>query len=320
LVLSGGLLVRATGQDAPKAGSDDEKASLKALRARWVRLHAEFVTFATPIVEGLGPSNRAPGEGSRELTMRTKNAEAAYQNAKFAREVAEIDVTTYVEGIAKQELETAQGEINLAEEALKRAEGRLERARAAQKKINDILNAKTVDLSAAEILARLNIERTCEDEERELRRARFEREMAQSRMTALTKYGQNKRKLELRADVEQKKAQELARNADWEFARSNELRAERGAGGARLTRNQRKVLTLLAEAASMRGILPPSGGAPSADPARMADSLKEYLDRFEAKLAEARKAQAEAANDSGMDRFQALRERIIQEVGEPGQP
>ena len=56
-----------------------------------------------------------------------QGAEAAYLNAKLAREVAEIAVNEYREGIYKQEMQTAMGEIALAESALKRAEDRLER-------------------------------------------------------------------------------------------------------------------------------------------------------------------------------------------------
>ena len=53
-------------------------------------------------------------------------AEAAYQQSKLTREVAEIAVTEYVEGVYKQEKETIQGEIALAKSELKRAEDRLE--------------------------------------------------------------------------------------------------------------------------------------------------------------------------------------------------
>src|SRR5205823_3149781 len=52
-------------------------------------------------------------------------AAAAYENAKLTREVAEIGVIEYVEGIYKQELETVKGEIALADSERKRAEDRI---------------------------------------------------------------------------------------------------------------------------------------------------------------------------------------------------
>ena len=48
-------------------------------------------------------------------TITTKSAEAAYQNAKLAREVAEIALTEYVEGILKQDRKTLKTTIASAE-------------------------------------------------------------------------------------------------------------------------------------------------------------------------------------------------------------
>jgi len=45
----------------------------------------------------------------------TKSAAANYENAKLTREVAEIAVVEYVEGIYVQDLQTVEGEIKLAE-------------------------------------------------------------------------------------------------------------------------------------------------------------------------------------------------------------
>ena len=56
----------------------------------------------------------------------TQGAESSYQNAMLTRQVAEIAVNEYREGIYKQEMQTALGEIALAESDLKRAEDRLE--------------------------------------------------------------------------------------------------------------------------------------------------------------------------------------------------
>ena len=59
----------------------------------------------------------------------TKSAEANYENAKLTREVAEIAVVEYEEGIYKQDLATVEGEIKLAESDLSRSEDRLDWAR-----------------------------------------------------------------------------------------------------------------------------------------------------------------------------------------------
>ena len=59
----------------------------------------------------------------------TKSAEANHENAKLTREVAEIAVIEYEEGIFKQDLATVEGEIKLAESDLSRSEDRLDWAR-----------------------------------------------------------------------------------------------------------------------------------------------------------------------------------------------
>ncbi len=56
------------------------------------------------------------------IKVRIKASEAAYQQAKLTREVAEIALVEYVEGIFKRDVETVEGEISLAEADLKRAD------------------------------------------------------------------------------------------------------------------------------------------------------------------------------------------------------
>ena len=59
----------------------------------------------------------------------TQAAEAAYQNARLAREVAQIAVKEYREGIYLQDRATTQGGIKLAESAIKGTRAELERTR-----------------------------------------------------------------------------------------------------------------------------------------------------------------------------------------------
>ncbi len=59
----------------------------------------------------------------------TKSAEANFLNAKLTREVAEIAVREYKEGVYVQDIQTVEGEIKLAESDLVRAEDRLEWAK-----------------------------------------------------------------------------------------------------------------------------------------------------------------------------------------------
>jgi HlyD family secretion protein len=121
-------------------------------------------------------------------------AEADYQAAKLAREVAEIAVTEFVEGVFKQEWETVLGEIALAESERRRAEDRFEWSeRMVQKGY----------VSLAEN----------NDDKVSLHQKIFAFEQAQTRRSVLEKYTRDKTIKELRSEVGKMKAVELAKLA-----------------------------------------------------------------------------------------------------------
>lgn len=138
----------------------------------------------------------------------TKGAEAAYKNAELTRQVAEIAVTEYTEGIYKQEFETVQGEIALAESDLKRAEDRVDWS-------DRMLEKGYVSLSQ-------NI-----SEKLALQRAKFSLEQAQTKRTVLEKYTKDKTVKELQSEVEKARSDELAKQSTWELEKSKEEKLKR---------------------------------------------------------------------------------------------
>ena len=133
----------------------------------------------------------------------TKGAEAAYQNAKLTREVAEIGVIEYLEGIYKQDHATAEGEIKLAEADLKRAEDRLD------------WSDKMVEKGYVSIGQNISDKLT-------LQRAKFTIEQAQTKLNVLEKYTKDKTTKELKSEVEKARSDELAKQATWELEKSKE--------------------------------------------------------------------------------------------------
>ena len=90
----------------------------------------------------------------RRRMVALQAALAAYQSAKITREVAEIAVIEYIEGISKQELVAVKDEIELAQSDLKRAEERLERSRRIREKgelLDHELAADENDVQQAEV-------------------------------------------------------------------------------------------------------------------------------------------------------------------------
>ena len=138
----------------------------------------------------------------------TKSAEANHENAKLTREVAEIAVVEYEEGIYKQDLSTVEGEIKLAESDLSRAEDRLDWARRMFSK-GYVSKATAVS------------------EELTLKKAQFALEQAQSKKKVLVDYTRGKTVKELKSEVEKARSDELAKKATYALEDSKEKKLEK---------------------------------------------------------------------------------------------
>jgi len=124
-------------------------------------------------------------------------ATANYLNAKLTREVAEIAVTEYTEGILKQDLEVAENEIALAKSDLTRA----------QEKLAPVKRERERDETAKWSLA---------EREKEAYRARLRFQHAQERKTNLENVVKEKTLNELNDEVAAARANELAKKAVYE--------------------------------------------------------------------------------------------------------
>jgi HlyD family secretion protein len=157
----------------------------------------------------------------------TRSTEAAFQNARLTREVAEIAVREYEEGIFLQDKATCEGEIKLAESANQKAKARLERTRRARTKLTGTLNRKEATTTSGDILAELDIEDRIESAEQALLRETFSLEKAQYKLHVLLDYTKGKTIKELRTEVEKARSDELAKQATWELEKNNVAKLER---------------------------------------------------------------------------------------------
>jgi HlyD family secretion protein len=124
------------------------------------------------------------GEHQRRI-LALRELAASYQNAVLTREVAEIAVVEYVEGVFKQEEASAQSEITLAQSDRKRAEERLVWA-------NRLYGG------------RLTLQRTISIEH------------ACTKLKVLEKYTKDKTIRELKSEVEKARADEQAKKAAYD--------------------------------------------------------------------------------------------------------
>ena len=140
-----------------------------------------------------------------DLRIEHQAKEAAYEQAKLAREIAEIAVAGYTEGTAKKEAMDAKVEISLAEAALDQSREDLHDLKTIIEKAKK-LEPKTVDelMSVYKVeLALKAAQISQQDQKRDL-------EQAKGRLTILELYITPTRTRELKSEVEKARANELS--------------------------------------------------------------------------------------------------------------
>ena len=138
----------------------------------------------------------------------TQGAEASFQNAKLTREVAEIAVKEYEEGIFLQDKATCEGEIKLAESDLARASDRVDWATR--------MYEKGYVSKAQKVSEELNFQKT-----------KFALEQAESKLHVLLEYTKGKTIKELRSEVEKARSDELAKEQTFQLERTKEAKLEK---------------------------------------------------------------------------------------------
>jgi HlyD family secretion protein len=160
---------------------------------------------------------------NQQITV--KSAEASYRNAKLTREVAEIAVVEYREGIYRQDLAVLTDAVTAAETAIQKADARMKRTQLARQRLRDTLASKRATSTPADIVAELDIEDRLESAELTLLRERMLLEQARSKQGLLEKITFPKMMRELKDEVERARSAELAKKATWdlEIAKARKL-------------------------------------------------------------------------------------------------
>jgi hypothetical protein len=147
-----------------------------------------------------------------ELRIDVGQAHADYLNAKFDREIAEIAVVEYKEGIFPQELSTVEGELSLAKSDMERGRDLVTIAKERQEKIKEVADENTAYGRAMGFqYSDLIVSAMLEQEKRKLAL-----EQAESKKKVLVAYIQPKRIKELEAQVAATRSKESAKQAAWE--------------------------------------------------------------------------------------------------------
>ena len=209
-------------------------------REQLKKLLDEILGVGTSVVnarEAVAGQNIDPN--NQQIIVRS--ASAIYENAKLTREIAEIAVVEYEQGIYKQYLATAMGELKLAESDLSKAQAAIDLTTKRLAQIRQVSKSSSSQELANEYLYE---DRLAESELREPR-ARLAVEKAKLKLTLLREYTRPKRLKELHAEVERTRADELAKQARWELEKSKLKKLVELANGQDSQRHDQRVLALL---------------------------------------------------------------------------
>src|SRR5262249_8347158 len=153
-----------------------------------------------------------------------KSVEAAYRNAKLDREVAEIAVVEYEQGIYPGDQKTLRDHMAAAQSAVQKAEARLERIRRARQRLDRAKESGREASTPTEIVAELDVADRLEAAEGAMERERKSLEAAKTKLEVLEKYTYYKMLKELKAEVEKARVTELTKQAAWELEKSKEAK------------------------------------------------------------------------------------------------
>jgi hypothetical protein len=211
-------------------------------RRALAKLEEEFTGIGSrvlAIVEARKPSR----VDALNQQMTVKSAESDYENAKLKREVAEIAIVEYEEGVYEQDQATAMGELMLAESDRGRADDMIEYSKGRLAQLKQASRG-----SAADLANEYAFEDKILDAERREPIARLALEKARSKLKILQEYTRPKRVKELHAAVEIAKAEELAKQAGMELEKAKLNKLEEPFQNLQRPIPEERIMTLLDQA------------------------------------------------------------------------
>ncbi len=236
---------------SPRVARGDPSLAIfkKTTESRLDEERARIRKIAEPVLERFRKM-RAPDMETDIMSQNIKvqTADAAYQNAKLTREVNEIAVKEYEEGIYLQNLATAEGEVRLAESDIRGSMNEIVASTALFEKIKRISSGSMYDT-----LAVVQFEARVKTAELSRRKAELQLEMAKSKLNVLRNYEKPKRLSELRADVEKARSDELAKEQTVQLEKTKLAMLKKQAEGIKPPAKFQPILLLLAESIRLDG-------------------------------------------------------------------
>jgi len=203
-----------SGQKVQAPDPANQSGFAAEIKRALTRLHDRMIDLANQLIGS--PDVPEDLEGQRAIQqIKIESAKANLQNAQLKREVAQIAVNEYEQGIFVQEKAIAEEELKLARSDLEKARQQIQQAKDRLVQIKQGSKGSTADIanefrfSDQVVIAQLGE-----------KRAGFAIEQAESKLKVLLEFTKDQRVKELRSEVEKARSVELAKQAEWEIEKS----------------------------------------------------------------------------------------------------
>jgi hypothetical protein len=205
----------------PRSG-DQQTSAVPADRDRFVSEIQRRLKVCRERIAAIGPLvlatvddlNRVRDELTNQR-IAEESAKADFGNAELTRQVAEIAIVEYEEGIFKEDEAKAEGELKLAESDLARAQDAVETTKERLATIRKVSRG-----NASDVAVEYTYEDFVTDAERRVPKVRLAVEQAQTKLRMLRQYIKSKAIKERQSEVEKSRADELTKKVAWVQAKA----------------------------------------------------------------------------------------------------
>jgi hypothetical protein len=199
-MLQGRSISARAGDDAPSSKGVVTRAAFVVEIQRSLKADDERLVSLAQQVLGQ-PSDPAKLEDQVErLRIEAMKAEGDHEYARLRREIAELALREYTEGILPHELATAEAELSMAQAQMVQIRNRVAQPRDEVEKIQMQLNDQ---------------------------KAGFTLDLAESKKSMLVKFTKSHRTQQLDAEIARARSDERARKAQWELAKGRLEKAQK---------------------------------------------------------------------------------------------
>lgn len=211
------------GRGGPSASQTSRQDFIREIRRTLKEQDDRLIALARQVLdEPDSPQSLADQlVGTRIMVAK---AESDYLNARLDREVKEIAIREYTEGVFIQDRTAVEGEVALARSDLERARDLVDVAKGRQARIKEVADENTAygrmlnyDFSDRIVLAMLEVDKR-----------KLALEQAEAKKQSLLKFTQLARTKQLEADVKGAYSNELAKQATWELEKAKLARLQEG--------------------------------------------------------------------------------------------